>query len=44
MNFLPEPYTYINNRIKIELDLPSYATKIENETGVATSKFAKQLN
>ena len=29
MSFLPEPYSYSENKKKIELDLPNYASKSE---------------
>ena len=44
MNFFPEP-KYLGEKVKVELDLSSYATKadLKNATGVDTSRFAKKV-
>ena len=36
----------LGGRVKVELDLPNYATKVDlkNEAGVDTSKFAKKVD
>ena len=41
--YFPEP-KFLGKRVKVELDLFSYATKAEvkNATGVDTSSFAKK--
>ena len=41
--YFPEP-KFLRERVKVELDLFSYATKAEvkNATGVDTSSFAKK--
>ena len=38
--------TYIERRVKVELELSKYATKadLKNTTGADTSKFAKQVD
>ena len=43
--YFPEPKS-LGRRVKIELDLSSYATKadLKNETGVDTSKLAKKVD
>ena len=41
MGYFPEPYPFIRNKIKVELDLSNYATK-SDATGVGTSKLAKK--
>ena len=41
MGYFPEPYPFIRNKIKVELDLSNYATKSDT-TGVGTSKLAKK--
>ena len=42
--YFPEPKSS-RGRVKVELDLSNYATKVDlkNETGVVTSKLAKNL-
>ena len=37
---------YIGRRVKVELDLSNYATKVDlkNTTGPDTSKFTKQID
>ena len=39
MHYYPEPENYIRDKVKLVLDLPNYATKIqlEDATGVDTS-------
>ena len=46
MSCFPELYTCSKNKIKVELDLPNYATKsdVKNTMGLDTSKFAKKAN
>ena len=41
--YFPEPKSY-GGKVKVELDLANYATKVDlkNATGVDTSKFAKK--
>ena len=41
----PEPKSF-GKRVRIELNLPNYATKadLKNVTGVDTSKFAKKID
>ena len=41
--YFPEPKSY-GGKVKVELDLSNYATKVDlkNATGVDTSKFAKK--
>ena len=29
MSYFPKPYTHSKNKIKLELDLPNYATKYD---------------
>ena len=43
--YFPEPKS-LRGRVKIELDLPKYATKanLKNATGVDTSKFATKFD
>ena len=43
--YFPEPKSS-GGRVKVELDLPNYATKVDlkNATGVDTSKFAKKVD
>ena len=43
--YFPEP-KFLGERVKVELDLFSYATKadIKNATGVDTSSFAKKTD
>ena len=45
MSYFPQLYTRIKNKIKVELDLPHYATKshLKNSTGVDTPNFLKRL-
>ena len=45
MSYFPELYTYTKNRIKLEVDLSNYVTKldIKSLTGVNTSGFAKKV-
>ena len=42
--YFPKP-KFFGGRVKVELDLSNYATKVDckNTTGVDTSKFAKKL-
>ena len=39
----PEPCTHNKNKMKVELDLPNYATKSDSKgaTGIDASKFIK---
>ena len=41
--YFPEPKS-LGERLKVELDLPNYVTKVDlkNATGINTSKFAKK--
>ena len=43
--YFPKP-KYFGRRVKVELDLPYYATKanLKNSTGDDTSKFAKKTD
>ena len=43
--YFPEPKS-LGERLKVELDLPNYVTKVDlkNATGINTSKFAKKLD
>ena len=45
VSYFPELYTYTKNRIKLEVDLSNYVTKlhIKSLTGVNTSGFAKKV-
>ena len=45
MSYFPESYSHHKNKIKVVLELSSYATKFDfNETtGIDTSKFAKNM-
>ena len=45
VTYFPGPYTYTKNRIKLEVDLSNYVTKldIKSLTGVNTSGFAKKV-
>ena len=42
MSYYPEPGSHIRDKVKVELDLPNYATKkeLEHATGIDTSDFA----
>ena len=43
--YFPKP-KYLGANVKVELDLPNYATKtdLKNATGVDTSSFAKKVD
>ena len=43
--YFPEPNS-LGGKVKVELDLPNYATKtdLKNATGVDTSSFAKKVD
>ena len=43
-SYFPESYGHSKNKIKVELDLPSYAIKFDwkGAIGIDTSKFAKE--
>ena len=43
--YFPEPKS-LGGRVKVDLDLSTYATKtnLKNETGVDTSEFAKKVD
>ena len=45
MSYFTEPYTRIENKTKVELDLSNYATKsdLKNTAGIDTSIVAKKL-
>ena len=40
--YFPEPYNFFGRNVKVELDLPNYATKVDlkNATGTDTSNLA----
>ena len=42
INYLPEPYTRIKNKIKVELDLSNYATKSDLKITTGAAQFAKK--
>ena len=46
VGYFPGPYTHTKNKMKFELDLANYTTKsdVKSETGVNTSKFAKEVD
>ena len=46
MSYIPEPYSYNQNKIKVELDLCNYATKsdLKGETSIDTWKFSKKVD
>ena len=45
-SYFPEPYTSCISKIKVELDLPNYATKsdFKTTTSVETLKIAEKAN
>ena len=47
-SYFPEPYTRCISKIKVELDLPNYATKSKSKfkitTSVETLKIAEKAN
>ena len=44
ISYFSEPYNHSKNQIKVELDLPDYATKSDSKgaTNINTRKFAKE--
>ena len=46
MSYLPESYTHSKSKIKVELNLPNYATQsnLKSETGAYTSIFALEVD
>ena len=46
MSYFPEPYTCSKNKLKIELDLSNYATKLDlkNATSIDTSVFIGNID
>ena len=45
-SYFPEPYTHSKKKIKVELDLSSYARKsdLKNATGIDTLKVVKEVD
>ena len=41
--YFPEPKS-VGTNIKVQLDLPNYATDVKNATGVDISSFAKKTD
>ena len=46
MSYFPDPYTHSKNKIEVELDLSSYATKsaLKTTAGADTLDFAKKAD
>ena len=46
MSLFPESYNHSKKKIKVELDLPNYATNsnLKSVGGIYTSKFAKEAD
>ena len=45
-SYIPEPYSRIKNKIKVELDLSNYAIKpdLKRVIGIDASKFTKKVD